>query len=149
MKKGNKKAQLHLSFGVIFSIVLIIIFLAFGFYAITKFIELQRSIQIESFLRNLQDDIDAMWKSNQGSQNKTYTLPAKINAICFTDDEDELWNLIFESEQIIPGRNIANIALDDILAEENPYCIPNLDGKIRLRLFKDFGETSVKIERRT
>jgi len=147
IKKRGKQGQLHLSFGVIFSIILIIVFLGFGFYAITKFIQLQEGIQTEKFMRDFQDDIDAMWKSSQGSQIKSYVLPKKVTAVCFTDDENELWNFVFQSKQIIQGKNIENIALDNILAQENPYCILNVKGKVNLKLSKEFGETRVMVER--
>ena len=59
----SRSGQLEISFGMIFSIILIIIFIAAGFYAITKLLALQRTIQIESFLKDFQDDVDKMWAS--------------------------------------------------------------------------------------
>lgn len=145
MKEGNRKGQMNISFGMIFSIILIIIFLAFGVYAITKFLDLQKSIQIEKFLSDLQEDIDKMWKSPQGSQPITYTLPTNIVSVCFKTDEFQ--NLEFNSERLIRGKNIKNIDLANITSQENPYCIPNIKGKVSIVLKKDYGETLVRITR--
>ena len=144
-KKRGKKGQLNLSFGMIFSIILIIVFLAFGFYAITKFIDLQNSVQIENFLRDFQKDVDNMWKSREGSQIISYPLPGKISAVCFKDDE--LQNLEFISNTIIKGDLIENLDIAKITQEEDPYCIQNVKGKVTLKIVKDFGETLVRVER--
>jgi len=141
----NRSGQLNLSFGMIFSIVLIIVFLAFGFYAITKFIDLQNSVQIENFLRDFQKDVDTMWKSREGSQIISYPLPSKISAVCFKDDE--LQNLEFISGTIIKGDLIENLDIAKITQEEDPYCIQNVKGKVTLKIVKDFGETLVRVER--
>lgn len=141
----KKEGQLNLSFGMIFSIILIIVFLAFGFYAIKKFIDMQQTIQIESFMKDFQDDVDKMWKSPQGSQTLTYSLPSKINAVCF--DEDEFQNLKFISDTIIPGKLIEHLDIAKTTSKEDPYCIQNLKGKLTLTLIKDYGDILVNVER--
>lgn len=142
---NKKMGQLDLSFGMIFSIILIIAFIAFGFYAITKFIDLQKTIQIENFLRDFQNDVDKMWKSPQGSQVITYPLPTKITSVCFVDDEFQ--NLRFTSQGIIMGKMIENLDIASITAVENPFCVGNIKGKISLTIAKNFGETLVRVER--
>jgi hypothetical protein len=141
----NKRGQLNLSFGMIFSIILIIAFIAFGFYAITKFIDLQKTIQIENFLKDFQNDVNNMWKSPQGSQVLTYSLPTKISSVCFTNDEFQ--NLKFTSNEIIGGKMIENLDIANITAIQNPFCISNIKGKISLTIVKNFGETLVRVER--
>ncbi len=141
----EKRGQMNLSFGMIFSIILIIIFLAFGVYAILKFLELQQSIQISTFLNDFQDDINKMWKSSQGSQSVSYTLPAKINSVCFKEDEFE--NLKFISEKIIPGKIIEHLDFAKITKDESPFCIQNIKGKISMTIVKNFGEQLVTITR--
>jgi hypothetical protein len=130
---------------MIFSIILIIVFLAFGFYAIKKFIDLQSSVQIENFLRDFQNDVNTMWKSREGSQEIAYPLPSKISAVCFKDDEFQ--NLEFVSNQLLSGDLIENIDIAKITLEEDPYCIQTLKGKITLKIVKEFGETLVSVER--
>lgn len=138
---------MKLSFGMIFSIILIIIFIAFAFYAIHKFLELQRTIEIEDFSNKLQQDVDKMWKSPKGSSNESYSLPKRIVRICFTN-EDESYNLeLLSSEMVIKRTTIEHIDIAEIISEEEPYCILNIDKKVELRLFKDFGEDLVTITR--
>jgi len=139
----KKSGQMEISFGMIFSIILVIFFLAFGFYAITKFIELQQSVQIETFLDDFQEDINAIWKSPQGSQSRTYVLPTKITAVCLTDDPDI--NLEFTSKEIIPGDYIKNLNIENIIAEEDPFCVDNIKGKINFVISKEYGETLVSV----
>src|SRR4030042_461644 len=139
----SRSGQIQLSFGMIFSIILIIIFLGFGFYAIKKIVDLQKTVQIEKFLQDFQEDINKMWKSPQGSSVKSYSLPTKIRSVCFEDDEFQ--NLAFTSEEIIRGDKIENINIEKITADEDPFCIPNIKGKISLTIVKDYGETLVRI----
>lgn len=141
MKK--KRGAIDLSFGSIFSTILIITFIVFGIYGITKFLDLQKTVQIEKFFRDLQSEIDTMWKRAQGSQPVEYILPKNIEAVCFKEDEFE--NLQFRSERIIPGKNILNIDIDKTIGSSDALCIPNVDGKVKMVLVKNFGEVLVTI----
>jgi len=143
--KPDKRGQMKLSFGMIFSIFLIIIFIAFAVYAITKFINLQKTIQIESFGNGLQEDVNNMWKSPRGSQPETYSLPNKIEAVCFTNNEFN--NLMFRSSELIDRKNIIHIDISKITTSEDPYCISNINGKVKLIISKDFREDLVTIIR--
>lgn len=144
-KKRGKKAELNLSFGMIFSIILIVVFLAFGFYAIKKFIDIQKTVQIEQFKSDFQNDVDAMWKSPKGSQTLEYPLPTKITAVCFTSEGTH--NLKFSSNEIIDEDSIENLDIVNITAGEDPYCIENIKGKVSFRILKDYGETLVRVQR--
>jgi hypothetical protein len=145
MKSVNKKGQLDISFGMIFSIILIIIFLAFGFYAITKFLDFQQTIQISTFLNNFQNDVNTMWKSAQGSQTVTYQLPTKVKSVCFVNNEFE--NLKFTSDQIISGEKIDNIDVVKITETVSPFCIENVKGKLSMTIVKNFGEALVIVKK--
>jgi hypothetical protein len=134
-----------MSFGMIFSIILIIAFLAFGFYAIKKFIDLQQTIQIETFLRDFQQDVDKTWKSPQGGNVFVYPLPTKVSSVCFIDDEFQ--NLRLTSTEIIQGKMIEHLDIKSITARENPFCIDNIKGKVNINIVKDFGETLVRVGR--
>ncbi|MEK6817306.1 MAG: hypothetical protein AABX80_00745, partial [Nanoarchaeota archaeon] len=89
MKRGNKGAM-ELSFGMIFSIILIIIFIAFAIYGIGKFLNLQKNIQTKTFVNNLNFDIDKLWKANSGSQPVTYSLPGNVEEVCFSEFENNV-----------------------------------------------------------
>lgn len=148
MRSINKRGQMKLSFGMIFSIFLIIVFIAFAFYAIKKFVGLQQDIQIKSFVNDLQNDVDSMWTSvGDSSSEESYSLPNKIESICFRNNE--LSNLMFISSKPIPSENIKHLDIDIITSEKNPYCITNEDGKVKLIISKDYGEDLVIITKQS
>ena len=134
---------MKLSFGMIFSIILIVIFIAFAFYGVYKFLDMQKTMQIKKFETDLQADIDKIWASSQGSQGVEYILPTKISAVCFTDDEYE--NLIFKSSDFISGGKIKHIDIEKITENKDPFCIESINGKLRIILKKDYGENLVMI----
>ena len=142
-KNLYKQGQLKLSFGMIFSIILIIIFIAFAFYAIKIFLGMQDEIKIGQFTNDLQLDINSMWEGS-GSQEVEYSLPSKIESVCFTDDEYE--NLIYHSKNFILGKKIDNINITKI-TEEGDFCIDNIKGKVKMIIKKDYGEALVTITR--
>jgi len=138
----QKRGQMKLSFGMIFSIILILIFIAFGIYVVIKFLNMQETIQLETFQNDLQEDVNKMWQSQQGSREVDYTLPKKINAICFVDND--YYNLLFETDEHLDGITINNIDIESITSDGS-LCIANVEGKVSMTLVKDYGETRVKI----
>ena len=160
---------MKLSFGMIFSIILIIIFISFSFVAIKKFLTLGDVAQISKFTADLQNDINRAWKGSQSSQEKEYRLPTKIEFICFANYSNypsgerreykeyfselkqfhqEYENLFFYPVGSSEGSNskeIKNINLNEIVKRDNPFCIKNDKGKITLRIVKQYGEDLVTI----
>jgi hypothetical protein len=166
----KKRGQMQLSFGMIFSIILIIIFLGFAFFAIKKFLSLQDGIKLGQFKDDLQGDADKLWKGSQGSQKVEYFLPSKIKFVCFADyvnpnsgigQHEEKYNemkqVFFETENLIfypvgsaeglDATTIKHIDLAKITESENPFCIPNTDGKVKMTIGKKYGETQITIDR--
>ena len=142
-KRGFKKAQLKLSFGMIFSIILIIIFLVFAFYAIQKFLESKDFALIEKFANDLQLDVDKMWKGSQGSQEKEYILPKRVDEVCFADNPDG--NLNFKSKSRIAEKEIKHIDINKIIANNNEYCVKNTNGKVKMTIKREFEDPLVCI----
>lgn len=157
---------MQISFSMIVSVILIIAFLGAAFYAIAKFLDLQKDVQVGQFVSNLQFDIDKIWKSSQGSQEKTYNLPSKIEKVCFVDFKSpekgensvifsKLQKVFFGNENLvfypvgsgkgIDSIEITHIDIEKITEKENPFCVDS-DGKIKIILSMDFGENLVKIE---
>lgn len=164
----TKRGQLNLSFGMIFSVILIIIFIIFAFYAIGKFLDLQNSAQIGKFKNDLQSDINRIWQSSKGSQEEEYFLPTKIKYVCFVDyhdgakgDNEDFYDeleLVYNEEENmffypvgsaegLDATKIKNIDLGSITQSDNPYCFENANGRINLIITKDFGEALVSLER--
>ena len=162
----KKRGQLKLSFGMIFSIILIIIFISFAFFAINKFLDVQNTIQVVRFADEFQSDIDKIWKGSQGSEEKKYFLPKKVVYVCFIDYSldkkgenknfyEELKQIYYENENMffypigsaqgLNAKEIKHIDLEKITENENPFCVEKVDGKVRFIIKKDFGEALVTI----
>ena len=161
----NKSGQMKISFGMIFSIILIIVFLVFTFYAIKMFLGTGVTAQLVQFKDSLQSDIDKVWRASQGAQEQDYFLPNKIQYVCFVDftsekkgvhsqiyDDMKFYyfgqeNLFFYPSEGIDGLEIKHIVIEDITYNQNPYCIEAVESHIKLSLSKDFNETLVTISK--
>ena len=162
----GERGQMKLSFGMIFSIILIVIFIAFAFYAIQKFLDIQNSVQVGKFTEDFQNEIDKIWKGSQGLQKKEYFLPEKITHVCFTDYSsngrgfnrsfyDELELVYYENENLffypvgsaqgLDAKEMKHIDLEKTTNSENPLCAENINGKVSFTIKKDFGEALVTI----
>lgn len=157
---------MQLSFGMIFSIILIIIFLTFSFFAIKKFMGISNTAQIAKFKNSLQADIDKVWKSSQSSQEMSYILPSKISYVCFVDFDirtrglnqafyDDLNTVYFGNENLFfypvgsaegfDSTEIKNIDLTKVIENNNPSCFKNIDGKVKITLQKSYGDSLVTL----
>ena len=162
----KKKGQIEMSFGMIFSILLILAFLGFAFYGIQKFMSMQNAIKIGKFTSDIQEDINKMWKSTQGSQTIEYLLPSKIEAVCFANysmpNKNNPESLYRDMRQAIYGNQnlffyplgtgegidaltLSHIDLESMIGNKNPICIETQKGKITLTIKKNFGENLVII----
>lgn len=159
---------MNLSFGMIFSIVLIVVFFAFAFYAINTFFGINNSAQVGQFISDFQADVDSIWRSSGGSQEREYSLPSSVEKICFIDFNPDIGargqdislyadlsrvyqgsdNLVFYpvGSASLGSTEIENINLADITLNDNPFCIDNLES-VNLRLIKESDEALVRIER--
>ncbi len=162
MKK--KMGAMELSFGMIFSIILIVVFIAFAVYAIQKFLGISDTARINSFKDALQSDVDKMWRGSQGSQEKEYNLPSKIKKICFayysseskgpnSNMYEELRRGYYENENLFfyPINSadgltfkVEHIDIGKITEDENPLCF---DNEVKLIIKKNFEDALVIIEK--
>jgi|SRR3989344_4212698 len=145
----SKRSEMQLSFGMIFSIILIVAFLAFGFYAIRGFLGVQDAAKIGQFRDKLQDDVNDAWRASQASQELTYTLPDKVKEICFIDEEQYGQNLVLKPNEAADG--VSPILIENInisaITRGNEYCVDVVDGKLELMVGKEFGENLVLVTR--
>lgn len=138
----KKKGQMKLSFGMIFSIILIVIFLIFSFYAIQKFLDFQKEIKYRQFSEDFQKDVDKLFSSTSGDKPVPYLLPNEVQEICFVDDE--FGNLIFRP-RVNRDLFIEHIDIEKTLAGEDELCIENIDGKVKFLIQKSYGENLVTV----
>lgn len=155
-----------MSFGMIFSIILIIIFLAVAFYGISKFLEFKDLTQTSKFVKDLQVDVDKMWGGFQGSEEFTYLLPNRIKLVCLIDynspsrgeykeEYEELEQAFFEEENLFfypvgsgvgrDGSVIRHLNITSTTENNNPLCFENKDGRVKISIIQDYGENSVRI----
>jgi hypothetical protein len=161
--KANK-AQLKISFGMLFSIILIVIFISVAFYAIYIFIDLQKAVKIGKFTDDLQFTIDNIWKSGSGSTEFEIDLPNEVEEACITDFEssarginsgkyskmqllysgsENLFLYPYGSAKEFSEIKLEHIDLQKSTLSENPLCIKN-GNKILISM--DFGESLVTLK---
>jgi len=164
---GDKFGQIKMSFSMIFSIILIVVFLAFAFWVIPTFLNLSDSVIITQFIDDLQEDVDKLWKSNIGSQTVEYSLPQSVVYVCFADTNSEAQGankafhtafrrLVYGDENLFfypvgsgEGHDalvIDHLSLEETLQDHNPLCFPNQNGKVTMILKKEYGNNFVVVE---
>ncbi len=162
----KKRGQMEISFGMIFSIILIIVFLAFAFYGIKTFLAFQDNAKAGKFFDQMQGDIDRIWREGfQSSEQQEYVVPSSANFVCFVDfsssekgvnsvfytDLKRAYsgkeNLVFYPVKItgFESKEINNIDIVKTTSGDNPLCIKTSNGKVILTLKKDIGEALVTI----
>lgn len=142
---------MQIGFGMIFSIFLIIAFLAFAVYGITKFLCINKMAQVESFKNDFQEDINKMYRSTSGSETVSYALPKKIKQVCFTDNE--YFNTYFVPEdtgcQIAEDIMLKNIDITKTISgsttRPKKLCIDTASSKITMVIKKSYNEAYVTI----
>ena len=161
-KRKNKKAQLFgMSFSVIFSIILIAMFIAVAFYAIGKFLEIKKCSDIGMFYNELQNAVDNSWNSQKSSFVFESSLPLSIKYVCFankslaisstSNKEREIYKEIngFGNIFLYPAKKACGLGDNKIKhieeAKRNPYCIEVKSGKIKMKIEKGFKDILVKI----
>ncbi len=79
----QKRAQLQLSFGVIFSIIIIVATLAVAGYIIVKFLNTDSNVQCKLFVQDLQTKINSAWASD-GASSYVFTedVPSGVQQVC-------------------------------------------------------------------
>jgi len=148
MKRGkSKKAQnvFGLSFGVIFSILLIIFFIVVAFIAINAFLKTQKCTQIGIFIDDFEVEINKAWNSQSSSFEFQGTLPSNLDSVCFTSQEEKNLFLSPKAKACIPEYNIEHLDIEKITQSQDPYCIDINKGDIDIQIEKGFNDALVGI----
>ena len=84
----NKRGQqlMGMPFTMIFAIILIIIFLLVGVWAIKHVMSTKNQIMLLQAVKDAKDNVGNIWSMHEGS-SKTITilLPSNVNNLCFCD----------------------------------------------------------------
>lgn len=140
----NRKGQIHISFGMIFSILMIIVFIGFAFFAIQKFLGIQKNVQVNQFYDNLQTDVNAVWNSAESTKQESYSVPSSIAKICFSKSGATDMYVYDASGKPTGSANIENLNIP-VMTTGGDLCFNEVAGKINLVLAKKFSETLVTI----
>lgn len=141
----NKSGQsiMGLPFGIIFSIILIVVFIMAAFFAINHFLEISKCTQVGEFYDDLQKNVnDAMASGGSEFTFKT-SLPSGIQKICFanlsapiTGDKEDYeamknYDVYDANTFLLPSgktcgmqyKLIQRINVSEITKMKNPYCV--------------------------
>ena len=158
----GKRGQMKLSFGMIFSIILIIIFIAFAIYTINIFLGIQGNATKGKLFNDVQRDVDKILNSEKSLREFLYFLPRVIDSVCFVDFDSDSngiaenlygdlerisfreGNFVLYSEGLKPGsdfisKEIENIDIEQTTEMDNPLCFQSSRGKVKITLKTDFG----------
>jgi hypothetical protein len=168
--KNSKKGQLKISFGMIFSIILIIAFLGVAIYAIVQFLSLLQCAETGMFKEDLQNKIDRAWKGGESRATFSKDLPSGLTRVCFIDlngqAKGEHSNIFENISRRYGGRDgknmffwpmgeacsgqesfqIKHINISKITSRKNPYCIEAERGKVTIKIEKGIYDALVNIK---
>ncbi len=84
--KSRRSQVMQLPFGMMFSILLIAVFVFVAFYAVGAFLSYRDCSQIGIFIDGLKNDVANAWTSSESSSSKfSGALPSGIEYVCFAD----------------------------------------------------------------
>lgn len=163
MMKKKAQQMMGMSFGMIFAIILIIVFFMTAFFAIRAFMDFGKGSEVVSFYEDFQESVDRVWKSQTASKDFSIKLPKDVSYVCFSNlsapitGSEEIHKQIrhFEfydanvfllpasSAEGMEFKYIQHIDISKTTNEENPYCVLS---DSRLKLEKDFYDKLVTIK---
>lgn len=152
----SKRGSLDISFGMIFSIILIITFVGLAIYVITIFLNTKNCAETGFFKDELQTEVDRAWNSDETSKTFNFNIPADIKEVCFFNvNSSQKGEFVQEYEDFKPyrleklnmyfypirntcdgqrGYNIKHIDVNKMTIAKNPYCFENKNGKISVKI---------------
>jgi uncharacterized protein (UPF0333 family) len=161
----SKRSQMEMSFGFIFSMILIVVFIVVAFIAIKAFLGVQCNVGTSNFLYNLQQEVDRIYAGagEDTTFKGTVSGNCKIDYICFFNPEigqSGKFTQIYDdlNGNVIGGHNlyfypikqadIPSIKLNHINMtsfDSNPHCVNIENGVINLNLQKNSDEVLVRV----
>jgi len=162
----QKRGDIQVSFSMIFSIILIIAFIAVVIYAITIIYGWSKCANTGIFKQDLQGKIDNVWNLDESSSEFKESLPSGIEQVCFINLERESagsnkdfydsfkkygyrGNMFFypieKACEDLRAFDIKHINITAITNQDNPKCFKNINGKVSIRIDKGFYDALVKL----
>jgi hypothetical protein len=155
----SKRSQetLGISFGVIFSIILIVFFIIVAGIVIKSFLDTKKCAELGIFIDRFNSHVENTWNSQSYSGEFKGNLPKKINYICFAnlsnsikgDFENQGYDIsLYEGRRAntffypmneaceMPFNQIEHLDLERITKNNNPNCILVYEGRAILKIEK-------------
>lgn len=153
-----------MSFGWIFALILIIVFIITAIYGIKYFMNIGTCSRVGLFYDNLQQKVDEAYQSSSSDFEMEVDLPG-ITQICFSNLSEEITGSMTAYEELnlyefydantfllpskkacsMPYKTIKHINISKITALKNPLCI-DVSGGGTIRIIKDYYDRGVTIK---
>ena len=169
IKRMNTKGQetLGISFGVIFSIILIIFFIVVAGIVIRAFLGTKDCAETGIFVDRFESEVKKTWNSQSFKGQFKGNLPTGIEYVCFGNlsntitgpFQDEGYELgLFEGNRAntffyppnkacgMPYIQINHLDVEAITRSNNPNCIPVVKGKVIIDIEKGLTDRLVNID---
>jgi len=148
MYKKRGQESIGISFGMIFAIFMIVVFVVVAFIAIKAFLDIGRTTDVGLFYDDLQEAVDSAWRGQSSEAHFEVNLPKGIKKICFgnltapiTGSQENYLEIrdfeVYDANLfLIPAGEAEGIAwklinhldIDRITENSNPYCVNADDG---------------------
>ncbi len=94
----NKRGAIELSFGMIFSIIIMIAIIGVAIYAISAFLSIGKTSQLAIFHQKFQEKVEEIWSSSITNKVVDFNIPNSAEFVCFGNLDEESYNPNFENE---------------------------------------------------
>jgi uncharacterized protein (UPF0333 family) len=163
MLKERKKGQIQISFGMIFSIIIIIATVAVAFYVINYFMKMSECTKAGSFVSSLKNEVEKAYNGDITKGPFTKEVPSGVKYVCFGNANQTYTKADSEQHDYIDKYSITNNVLlyppgkacDNELASFNLahattgtfFCVPVKSGKATVMLEKGSFDVFVKLSK--
>ena len=162
----DKGGQFQISFGMLFSIILIVCFIIVAFIALRAFFGVRCSVEQGIFINDLRGEIDRIYKGSSEDIVKEFKiLGCDFEYVCFWDSErnergqyinflDDFklntgeegdHNLYFypRKEAKLASVFIERVNMTEL--RQNPECFKKEDDRVKIRLGKRIDEVLIRV----
>lgn len=78
-----RKGSIEISFGMIFSIIIIVSLIGVAVYGITVFLQVGKTAEMGLFYEEFQKTVDEIWSSATTNRVVDFSIPSGIDSVCF------------------------------------------------------------------
>ena len=162
----RKRGQFQIAFGMIFSIILIVAFIVVAIIAINTFLGVSCSIETGSFINDLDNEINRIYKGAGESTTKEFKINGcDFEYVCFYDVDNDAngqyenfvsdfsiftgdegdHNLYFYPRKKAGKVKSTRIEHVNMELSSNPTCFQKINSVVSIRLSKNTNEALVSI----